>query len=77
MGVGLVVERHGTSTKIKTLSSPLDILSKNSFFDDDARNAVWGQVPLPRIISPKILVFSLLATVTVESCTFVGGVTIN
>eukprot|EP01119_Soliformovum_irregulare_P010323 TRINITY_DN2538_c1_g1_i2.p1 TRINITY_DN2538_c1_g1~~TRINITY_DN2538_c1_g1_i2.p1 ORF type:complete len:1193 (-),score=425.36 TRINITY_DN2538_c1_g1_i2:218-3796(-) len=51
MGIGLSVQRH-KDKKLKTLSSPLDLISRTAFLEDEVRKSAWREpfdywLPLP------------------------------
>ena len=54
LGIGLYVERHKKSDKLKTISSPLDLISKTAFLEDELRSKTF-----PRIFPIFKLIFRL------------------
>ena len=56
LGIGVYVERHKGSNKLKTLSSPLDLISRTAFIEDELRVSsmqepihYWIPIPLNEI----------------------------
>ncbi len=52
LGIGLYVERHKNTDKLKTLWSPLDLISRSAFLEDELRRSAYGEnfnywLPLP------------------------------
>ena len=52
LGIGLYVERHKGQDKLKTLSSPLDLISRTAFLEDELRESAWQEkvhywLPIP------------------------------
>mmetsp|Transcript_36208 Transcript_36208/g.67198 ORF Transcript_36208/g.67198 Transcript_36208/m.67198 type:complete len:705 (-) Transcript_36208:1464-3578(-) len=44
LGIGLNVQYYPDGKMLKTASSPLDILSKDAFFEEKVRTGVWGGI---------------------------------